>query len=213
MAEIEFKRRGTPLWAVVLVLLVIAAALYALFGRGKATPVPQPADTGAAAPNAPATPAAGAPATPAAPAGPIPALAAWADSAKVPPSAEVAPYVSNGLRLLADALQARAPMAGAQILMIRAMADTVAMPASTPDKQLNATQAAFFATQFAMRDKPGAARLENAAQRLDLKTPLAKQRDDVQRFFKTASEVMRDPNQGLATPVGPNAPAPAAKKP
>jgi hypothetical protein len=208
MAEIEFKRRGTPLWAVVLVLLVIAAALYALFGRGKATPATQPADTAVAAtPNAPTTPTPGAPAAPPTAAGPIPAFAAWVDSVKVPASGDVTAYVSSGLRLLADALQVRAPMAGAQLLMIRAMADTVAMPGSTPEKRLNATQAAFFATQFAMRDKPGAARLENAAQRLDLKTPLTKQREDLQKFFETARDVMRDPNKGLgATP-------PPAKKP
>lgn len=46
MAEIQFERRGTPLWLVVLVLLVLGAAAfgaYRLFGPGSGpTPAAQP---------------------------------------------------------------------------------------------------------------------------------------------------------------------------
>lgn len=211
MAEIEFKRRGTPLWAVVLVLLVIAGALYALFGRG-GDPAPATADSTAATPT-PAAPGAAAPATPAAPTGPLATLSAWVDTAKVGTgAAPVAAYAGTGLRLLADAVQEKAPMAGIQYMMIRAMADTVLMPDTPARKQLDATQAAFFAAQFALRDKPGAARIETAAQKLQLNVPLAQQRADVENFFKVSRDVLRDPSKPPAGGPAPGtAPAPAAK--
>jgi hypothetical protein len=59
MAEIQFERRGTPLWKVVLLLLVVAVVAvggWQLLGRGSAVD-PRAATPGAASG---ATPAAGA---------------------------------------------------------------------------------------------------------------------------------------------------------
>lgn len=206
MAEIDFKRRGTPLWAVLLVLVVIGTALYALFtGRGD-QPVTAAADsTETTTPATPAAPAPGQAPTPAAPSGPLAQLSAWVDSAPAPTGVEqTTAYASRGLTLLADAMQEKAPMAGAQQVLVRAMADTVGQAASTPRKRLDATQAAFFAVVYAMRQTPGGARLENAAQRLELTRPLAEQGQDLKKFFQTARDVFTDPSKGL-----PGAPAPA----
>jgi hypothetical protein len=159
-------------------------------------------------PPTPGTPAAAAPAVPATPHG---AFTAWIDSAPLPSSAaSVGAYTGSGLQALAAALQEKAPMAGVQYLLVRAMADTVLMPSSTPRKQLDATQAAFFATAFAMRDKPGGALLETAAQRLELTRTLADQRDDVKHFFEVARDVLKDPSKGPPRPPGAT-PPPAPK--
>jgi hypothetical protein len=69
MAEIEFKRRGTPLWVVLLLLFVLAAAgffAYRVFGPGTGPPSMAPGSSSPTATSTPGTTAPGAgPATPA----------------------------------------------------------------------------------------------------------------------------------------------------
>jgi hypothetical protein len=218
MAEIEFKRRGTPVWAVVLVLLVIAVVLYFVFGRHTGAPATQAADTSSTAPAAAPAPGAasgstGAAATsPAAPAAAVTGIgrfAAWVDSAKMPSdAASQAEYLGAGLSSLADALKERAPQAGAQYVLVRALADTVRMPNRTPKDQVNSVQAAFFATSYALRDYTGGQKLGVSASSIQLTKGLGDQKTEIQKFFKSARDVMRNPG----APVPP-APAPAAKTP
>jgi 2-oxoglutarate dehydrogenase E2 component (dihydrolipoamide succinyltransferase) len=205
MAEIEFKRRGTPLWAVVVVLLVIAGILYALFGRGRPGTAVAPADT--TAPAVAGDSASRAPATAAA-AGPIADLSTWADSSKMPQApADAAQYVAQGLRMIVPALKVRAPMAGVQHVMLGAMADTIAMPTTSAAKQTDAAQAAFFATAYAIRDHNAGADLQNAAASFQLKRTLTQQRSQVQSFFKAAARALAD----TTTPRKPQVPgAPGA---
>ncbi len=187
MAEIEFTRRGTPLWAVVLVLLVLGGVAYYFLRPGRSAPVEVGADTAV-------VPAAAAPsgATPAVapPLAPVPALAKWVDTAT---TTDAASYASAGLRLVASAMEVRAPQAGAQIVMVRAMADTLAMPDLTDKKRTDAAQAAFFATAFAMRTTPGGAKIEHAASVIQLGKPLGAQRNDLQNYFRATSEALTDP--------------------
>jgi len=200
MAEIEFKRRGTPVWAVLLVLLVVAGILYGVFARRSSQPAPAVTDT-LTTPTGPAAAPAPSAATPAPAVSPVDAYAAWADTAKMPTGATpAAHYVATGLRLLVPALKDRAPMAGVQHLMVAAMADTLDMPNLTEAKQTDVAQAAFFAIGYATRSTPTGGALDKAATRVQLKTPLASQRPAIEHFFKTAAQVWRGP-----------APVPAAK--
>lgn len=199
MAEIEFKRRGTPLWAVLLVLLVVAGILYGVFARRGPQPAAGPADT-VTTPTGPAPTAAAptpAPATPAV--APVDAYVAWADSAKVPTAApDAAHYVATGLRLLVPVLKERAPMAGVQQLLIGAMADTLDMPTLPESKHAEAAQSAFFAVNYALRGaaaKPqgdgASSGLENAAAAVRPQAPLRTQRDAVHHFFEVAGQTFK----------------------
>ncbi|MBV9879407.1 MAG: hypothetical protein JO180_02880 [Gemmatirosa sp.] len=212
MAEIEFKRRGTPLWVVVVALLVVAGLVWALIGRGKGA-APVPADTAAtsAAPGA-ATPVAPPPvnsaaAAPASATGPVAKFVAWVDTSKPPTeaAAERAEYAS-GIRLLADALQERVPMAGAQIVLARAMADSLALPGATQSQAINALQAAFFAVSYAMRGTPPGARMNDVASNLQLTKSIGAQREDIGKFFVTARNAMYDPSQKQPSQNEPAAP-------
>ena len=196
MAEIEFKRRGTPVWAVLLVLIVLGAILYGIFGRRAPQTAVAPADsvttpTGPAA-GTPAAPAA--PTTPAAPAlPPARAFAAWTDSVHVPSAPDAAAgYVADGVRKLGAALRERVPMAGGQHLMVDALADTIAMPSTTETKRTDAMQAAFFAAAYAMRGTPPGEALQTAASRLVLQRPITAQAKSVEDVFKAAGRALRD---------------------
>jgi hypothetical protein len=206
MAEIEFKRRGTPLWAVVLVLIVIAGIVWALVGRGR--PAAVPADTTAAADSTAAgavapmdsahqAAAAKAPAPVTAPAssvGPAVRFAAWVDTTKAPASADQQPaHIGQGIQLLADALQERVPLAGAQVMMLRAMADTLMMPNLKASQYTNATQAAFFGAAYALRRTSAEVPLNDKATVISLTKPLSQQSREVQSFFTTAAKVLREP--------------------
>lgn len=196
MAEIEFKRRGTPVWAVLLVLLVVAGILYGVFARRGGQPAAVPTDTvttptGPAATTAPA-------ATPAPAVAPLVAYDMWADSAKAPAGGpELARYVASGLRAALPVIKERAPMSGVQQVLISASADTLEMPTTSETKQTEVAQAAFYAVSYAQKTsgadttKANAAAIENAAAAIQLKTPLSKQRDAVQNFFKSAAKAWR----------------------
>lgn len=211
MAEIEFKRRGTPLWAVVLVLLVVVAIGYFVFGRGNAgSPVsdsvaatPAPAAPGAPAPG-PGTPAAPAPA--AAPPG-IAGLASWVDATTIPATAGEAQRttLAEGLRRLASALEQRSPMSGVQILLIRSMADTLVLPNPTANQQINAVQAAFFAAAYALRDAPAGDRMNRAASTLLLTKSISDQRAEIREYFEVARDAMRAPPGAAASAAPPKA--------
>jgi len=218
MAEIEFKRRGTPLWAVVLALLIVAAIVWALVVRRHA-PAAVAADSAAAiTPTDSAKKAAGAKAAarapmtaPAAATGPSTQFAAWTDSAKMPAAADAQPaHIGEGLQLLAGALAERVPLAGVQVNMIRAMADTLRMPNLKASQYTNATQAAFFAVGYALRQTTAAQPLNDKATVISLTKPLAQQGPEVRSFFTTAAKVLRAPIAKDSAPAKPVAPANSA---
>jgi len=217
MAEIEFERRGTPLWKVVLALLVVAAIVWAILARrGGGTPAL--ADSTATAPASDSAAAAAAknvppaPVTaPAATAGPSAQFATWADTSKMPSGGDQqAAYVGGGLQLLAGALQERVPLAGVQVNMIRAMADTLRMPNLKASQYTNATQAAFFAVGYALRQTTAAQPLNDKATVISLTKPLAQQGPEVRSFFTTAAKVLRAPIAKDSAPAKPVAPANSA---
>ncbi|AHG91201.1 hypothetical protein J421_3664 [Gemmatirosa kalamazoonensis] len=217
MAEIEFERRGTPLWKVVLALLVVAAIVWAILARrGGGTPAL--ADSTAATPATDSAAAAAAknvppaPVTaPAAAAGPSAQFATWADTSKMPSGGDQqAAYVGDGLQLLAGALQERVPLAGVQVNMIRAMADTLRMPNLKASQYTNATQAAFFAVGYALRQTTAAQPLNDKATVISLTKPLAQQGQEVRSFFTTAAKVLRAPIAKDSAPPKPVAPANSA---
>ena len=221
MAEIEFKRRGTPLWAVVLALLIVAAIVWALVVRRHA-PAAVAADSAAAiTPTDSAKKAAGAKAAarapmtaPAAATGPSTQFAAWTDSAKMPAAADAQPaHIGEGLQLLAGALAERVPLAGVQVNMIRAMADTLRMPSLKPSQYLNATQAAFFAAAYALRQTSASTPLSEKATAILLTKPLAQQASQIQSFFATAGQVLKAPIKPQSTPAPPGAPPSPTAKP
>jgi hypothetical protein len=204
MAEIEFKRRGTPLWAVVLALAVIGVALWLIFGRGDAAgpAATDPAAPGQAAP-APGTP--GSPSTPSTGAAPSPpgaaaptggavgAFAAFVAEQRTPAGTEVGPYVGEGLQRLAAALQERYPTAGVQVVLIRAMSDSLRLPGLAPERQTDMAQAAFFAAGFAMgRAGPGG-NVGAAASQIELRRPLARQLPAVRSAFTAARDALQTP--------------------
>jgi len=174
MAEIEFKRRGTPLWVVGLALLIVAAIVWALVARRHA-----------AAPGTAAVPAPSPPVTPTAVvAGPTAQFAAWTDSSRMPAAADAQPaHIGDGLQLLSGALAERVPLAGVQVNLIRAMADTLHMPSLKQSQYLNATQAAFFAAAFALRQTSAGTPLNDKAAALILTKPLSQQTAQVDGFF------------------------------
>jgi hypothetical protein len=192
MAEIEFKRRGTPVWVVLLALIVLAAILYGIFFRGSPQTAVAPAASGTTPTGPAATPAA--PAAPAAPAlPPARAFAAWSDSVHVPSAPDAAAgYVADGIRKLGAALRERVPMAGGQHLLVDAMADTIAMPTTTEAKRTDAMQAAFFAAAYAMRGTPPGEALQTSASRLVLQRSITQQAKSVEDVFKAAGRALRD---------------------
>lgn len=213
MAEIEFKRRGTPLWAVVLVLLVIAGVLYALFGRGGSTRAT--ADSTSAA--APTTSDSAAPSKVAeAPLTPLAAFAKWADTAKAPTDqAGAAAYVGQGVRMLGKALEERAPMAGAQHVLLRALADTISMPTTPAPHAVQSARLAFNAASYALGNTAGAQRIVASIQGIDEKKSLAAQGAVFKDAFRDVAKALPDSGklQTLQPTVRPPAPPAGTKKP
>jgi len=219
MAEIEFKRRGTPLWVVVLVLLVIAGVLYALFGRHR---TPATADsTSAAAPTTGGSPSvsaapsgAGGQTSAGAPASNVPAtavgrLSVWADSAKMPSDAATQRgYIAEGIGRLAGALEEAMPQAGAQYVLVKALADSVRLPNRTPNQVINDLQASFFAAAYPLRDYTNGQHVNDAASAIQLTRPIGQQRAEIEKYFKAAAAAFRSP--GSKTAPAPATAAPAA---
>ena len=217
MAEIEFERRGTPVWKVVVALLVVVAIVWAILAR-RGGHTPALADSTAAAPasgdsaaakakNAPPAPVT----APAATAGASAQFATWADTSKMPGAGDQqAAYVGDGLQLLAGALQERVPLAGVQVNLIRAMADTLRMPNLKASQYTNATQAAFFAVGYALRQTTAAVALNDKATVISLTKPLSQQSQEVRSFFATAAKVLREPISAQTTTPPP---VPATKTP
>lgn len=201
MAEIEFKRRGTPLWVVVLALIVIALVAW-FFVRRAAAPAAPATPTPA---TAPATPATGA-ATPApAAATPLAAYSAFVDSLPKR-GGDAAVVVSDGLRLLAGALQQQYPNNGVQVNLVRAMADSLRLPGVTPRRQADMAQAAFFATAFAMGRGGAGDTVNVAAAQVLLDKSLSQQMPAVRRAFEAASRTLKAPPQPAKPAVPPGAP-------
>ena len=199
MAEIEFKRRGTPLWAVVLGLIVIALIVWVVVRQMGGAPTTV-ADTTA-------TPAATTPAAPAAPPQtPAERYAAFVDSAPTVAEGETAVYVADGLGRLADAMQQKYPANGVQVNLIRAMSDSLRLPGVAPRRQTDMAQAALFAAGFAINPGDAAGPVTQAASAVQLDKTLHQQLDVVRKVFRTA----RDAMSGEAKPTTPATPAGAA---
>jgi hypothetical protein len=207
MAEIEFKRRGTPLWLVLLILLLVGAVAYFAFGRGRdaatvaATPNP--------APTAAATPAPGATGAtpPAATGGASAEFARFVDAGAFPAAAAAQrTYLTDATRKMADVLQERAPSSGVQTVMLRAIADTLAMPDTKPARIADLTQLAMFAFAHALTGaKVDDGRLAPAAGAVQPAVPLTAQTRQVNDYMKAARDLLRDGAAGGA--AAPGAPA------
>jgi hypothetical protein len=194
MAEIEFKRRGTPLWAVLLALIVIALIVWFVLRKPPGAPTaaaPAPAPT-ATQPSTPA-PAAAPPQTPAE------RFSAYVDSQPTVPDAATASYVADGLSRLADAMQEKYPASGVQLNLIRAMSDSLRLPGIAPRRQTDMAQAAFFAAGYVISHNDAAGPVTQAASSVQLEQPLPKQLPAVRKVFRAA----RDAIKGAAAPGAP----------
>ena len=210
MAEIQFERRGTPLWLVLLILLLVGAGAYFAFGRRPAAPAPAVSADSAQAPATVAATPGAAPAAPAAPSGPSAEFARFVDAGAFPSAATAQrTYLTDATRKMADVLQERAPSAGVQTVMLRAVADTIAMPSTTPARVAELTQLAMFAFAHALTSaKVDDGRLAPAASALQLGVPLTQQTQQVNDYLKVARDVLR----GGAS-AGGAAPGAAAPRP
>jgi hypothetical protein len=212
MAEIEFKRRGTPLWLVLLILLLLGAGAYFAFGR---RPDAATVATGAnPAQTAAATPAPGATGAtpPAAAGGPSVEFARFVDAGAFPTAAPAQrTYLIDATRKMADVLQERAPSSGVQTVMLRAIADTIAMPDTKPARIADLTQLAMFAFAHALTGaKVDDGRLAPAAGAVQAAVPLTQQTQQVNAYMKAARDLLRDGAAGGA--AAPGAAAPAAPR-
>lgn len=206
MAEIEFKRRGTPLWVVLLALILIALAVWLFVRRSSdATPTPAPATPTTPAPattTPPPTGATPAPA-PAAAAAPLAVYSAFVDSTASVSGAEVTRYVAEGLRRLADAMQQATPGNGVQINLVRAMADSLRLPDIAPRRQADMAQAAFFAAGYALNRGNAAGDVSTAASQVQLDRTLQQQVPQIRNVFVKARDAMKGgaPNAPAGAPV------------
>jgi hypothetical protein len=103
-----------------------------------------------------------------------------------PAPAEISAYVSDGLRLLAGAIQERHPASGVQINLVRAMADSLRLPDIAPARQTDMAQAAFFAAAYAMGRGGVGDRVNTAASQVRLQVPLREQIPAVLGVFRAA---------------------------
>ena len=212
MAEIEFQRRGTPLWLVLLILLLVGAGAYFAFGRGPdATTTTAAADPARAPVPATAPGAAGTTPPPAA-TGPSAEFARFVDAGAFPGAAAAQrTYLSDATRKMADVLQERAPSSGVQTVMLRAIADTIAMPDTKSERIADLTQLAMFAFAHALTGaKVDAGRLATAASAVEPAVPLTRQTQQVNDYLKAARDVLRDgATAGTGAPGAPAAVPPA----
>lgn len=207
MAEIEFKRRGTPLWLVLLVLVIVGVGAWFLFERRPDAPATAtPADSTVTA-TAPAATAAPAPAA----AGPTAEFVRFADTGRLPSGdAEQRKYLGDAMRLMAGVLQERAPLAGVQINLLRAIADTLAMPDLKAERVPDLTQLAMFAYGYALNDaKVDSGRLTTHAGQFQPNVPVSKQAAIVNSYLRLSRDVLtgRTPDQ-LDTIPAPRTSAP-----
>jgi hypothetical protein len=212
MAEIEFKRRGTPLWLVLLILLLLGAGAYFAFGRRPdAATVAAGANPAQTAAVTPAPGATGATPPPAA-GGPSVEFARFVDAGAFPTAAPAQrTYLIDATRKMADVLQERAPSSGVQTVMLRAIADTIAMPDTKPARIADLTQLAMFAFAHALTGaKVDDGRLAPAAGAVQAAVPLTQQTQQVNAYMKAARDLLRDGAAGGA--AAPGAAAPAAPR-
>ncbi|MDF1501838.1 hypothetical protein [Roseisolibacter sp. H3M3-2] len=208
MAEIEFKRRGTPLWLVLLVLAVLGGAAWFFVRQRPEAPVAQTAADSAAAPAG--SPAAAAPAAPA-PTGPSVNLARFADSASLPGAdAEQRRYLSQAMRLMADVLQEKAPTNGVQQSLLRAVADTLAMADTRAERVADLTQLGFFAYAYALNDaKVDDGKLSTAASQMQPNVAVGRQKSIVDGYLRLSRDILR----GVASKGADTIPAPRTSTP
>lgn len=224
MADIEFKRRGTPLWLVLLVLAVLGIAAYFIFERRGADPAQQvgaPADSAAAAAPvaaaAPAGPQGAAPLPP--PAGNSGAAAEFVRFLGAQPfpatgAAAQRTQLTQAVRHMSGVVQQHAPGSGLQIVLLNAVADTMAMPDTKPERLTDLTQLAFYAFGHAMGENtPVGRKLTQLASQIQLGTPIGEQVPQVRSYFAEARDVVRDPQRALQAAPPPTAPPPAPAAP
>jgi hypothetical protein len=212
MAEIEFQRRGTPLWLVLLVLAVLGAVAWFFVRERPPEPATQTAADSAAAAVAPGTQAA-APAAPAAPAGPSAQFVQFADAGGLPSTeAEQRSYLSRAMRLMADVLQEKAPGKGVQMNLLRAVADTLAMPATKAERAADLTQLGFFAYAYALNDaKVDQGKLSTAAGQLQPNVALGRQKAIVDGYLRLSRDILTGAtSKGADTIPAPRTSAPPA---
>lgn len=219
MAEIQFERKGTPVWLVVLILAVVATAAYFLLARR-----PEPAAQTATATDS-TTATAVAPAAPAAPLGPSAEYVKFATERRFPKDDAAAqrPFLSDVARHLSSVLQERAPTQGVQILLLKSIADTIAMPDTKASRLPDLTQLAFFV--FANAYKAGAqgnSSLVDFAGRIQPNVPVGTQARDIQAYLDAARDQLRPggvkrdstlpaPPATPAAPAATTPPAPAGR--
>ena len=214
MAEIEFKRRGTPLWLVLLVLLLVGGAAYFFLARRPdVTPAVAPTADPAIAGVDTTVPKVETVAPPTAATGPTVEFARFVDAGGFPASGAQAQrtFLTDATRRMADVLQERAPTAGVQMVLLRAVADTIAMPDTKADRIPDLTQLAMFAFAHALTAaKVDDGRLATAAGTVQLAVPLSEQSRQVNDYFKTARDLLtKGANAPAATPGAlPAPPAP-----
>lgn len=189
MAEIDFKRKGTPLWLVLLILMVLGAGGYFLLGR-RPEPAPQAVATDApTATAAAATPAA-------APLAPTAAFAKFANERRFPPTDAAAQrsFLSDASRQLSTVLQERAPDKGVQIALLRSVADTIAMAETKVERLPDLTQLAFFVFANAFSgNRAGSAPLNSFAARVQPNVAIGRQAQAIQGFVDAVREALTSP--------------------
>ena len=210
MAEIEFQRRGTPLWLVLLVLAVLGGGAWLFVRERPAEPVGQTAADSAAPTVAPGA-AAARPAAPAAPAGPSAQFVRFADAGALPAAeSEQRTYLSRAMRLMADVVQERAPSKGVQMSLLRAVADTLAMPATKTERVADLTQLGFFAYAYALNDaKVDEGKLSAAASQLQPNVPVGRQKKIVDGYLRLSRDILK----GVTPKVADTIPAPRTSAP
>jgi hypothetical protein len=191
MAEIEFKRRGTPLWLVLLVLAVLGGGAWFFLESRPDAPTVTAADSAAAVT---ATPGAAAPAAaaPAAPTSAVAQFARFSDTGRLPGGdADQRKYIGDAMRLMAGVLREKAPNNGVQINLLQAIADTLAMPDTKAERVPDLTQLAFFAYAYALNDaKVDDGKLTSAASQLQPNVALGKQASIVNGYLRLSRDVL-----------------------
>ncbi len=216
MAEIDFKRRGTRLWLVLLIRLVVGGgAAYCLLDRGPGARVATAADSAAtnAAPSTPGAPAAGA--APTTTSGPTAAFVRFADTRRLPTDdgSTQRAYLGEALRLMSGVLQEKAPAKGVQINMLQAIADTLAMTETKAERVPDLVQLAFFAYAYALKDsKVDDGSLTTAAGQLQPNVALGKQAQQVNGYLRLSRDILTGTTPKAADTVrAPRTSAPPGK--
>jgi hypothetical protein len=100
-----------------------------------------------------------------------------------------------------------------QANLVRAMADTLHTPNLQSKKYVDATQAAFFAVAYALRQTNAGNELGGAATTIRMTAPLAQQSKEVRNCFTVAAKALRDSIKASKASPPPNATAPNGAAP